>query len=144
MNGKYDDIIHLPHPTSARHPRMSMTDRAAQFSPFAALTGHGAAIAETSRVTQERIELSEDEKTLLDNKLQILRKLIDEHPMITATWFSPDKKKAGGSYVTATGILKKFSDTERTLILEDGTSIPLMDVTGLDCELLYSWLGDLN
>ena len=144
MSGKYDDIIHLPHPTSPRHPRMSMADRAAQFSPFAALTGHGAAVAETSRVTQERVELSEDEKNLLDSKLQILQKMVGEHPMITVTWFSLDKIKAGGSYVTATGILKKFSHTERALILENGTSIPLMDVTGVDSRLFQSWLGDLN
>ena len=95
MSAEYNDILHLPHHVSSCRPQMSMRDRAAQFSPFAALTGHGAAIAETSRVTQERIELSEDEKTLLDNKLQILRKLIDEQPMITVTWFSPDKKGPG-------------------------------------------------
>ena len=144
MNEKYKDMLRLPHPVSATHPRMSLQDRAAQFSPFAALTGHGAAIAETSRITQERIELSEDEKTLLDNKLQILRKLMVEQPVVTVTWFSPDKKKTGGSYITTTGILKKFSDTEHTLILEDGTSIPLMDVRGLDSEWFHYWLGDLN
>ena len=87
MTGPYDDILHLPHPTSKRHPRMPIADRAAQFSPFAALTGHGAAIEETARVTDRRIELDEDAKEQLDQTLQLLLERIDEQPEITVTWF---------------------------------------------------------
>ena len=82
MNGKYDDMIHLPHHTSSRHPRMSMADRAAQFSPFAALTGHGAAISETARLTDRQIELSEDAKALLDQKQSLLTERLAEHPEV--------------------------------------------------------------
>ena len=85
MNGKYDDMIHLPHPTSSRHPRMSMADRAAQFSPFAALTGHGAAISETARLTDRQIELSEDAKALLDQKQSLLTERLAEHPEVAVT-----------------------------------------------------------
>ena len=134
MKGPYDDIIRLPHPTSRHHPRMPVSDRAAQFSPFAALSGHGAAIAETARLTRERMELSEDEKALLDERLRILREEAPRRPEIAVTWFLPDKKKAGGSYVTAAARLKKFSEAEGTLTLEDGTVIPLADVAALEGE----------
>lgn len=137
MKGPYDDIIHLPHPTSQRHPRMPISDRAAQFSPFAALSGHRTAIAETARVTQERMELDEDEKALLDERLQTLREQVSWRPEITVTWFLPDKKKAGGSYVTAAGRLQKFSEAEGTMTLEDGTVIPLADVAGLEGDLFH-------
>ena len=132
MKRPYDDIIHLPHPTSHRHPRMPISDRAAQFSPFAALSGHGTAIAETARVTRERMELDEGEKALLDERLQTLREQVSQRPEITVTWFLPDKKKAGGSYVTATSRLKKFSGAESTMTLEDGTVIPLADIAELE------------
>ena len=137
MNGPYDDIISLPHPTSAKHPRMPLYDRAAQFSPFAALSGHGAAIAETARLTDRRIELDEDTKAMLDLKQQILADRIDEWPEVSVVWFRPDEKKDGGQYVTTTGQLKKVDDIERILRLADGTTIPLDDVLELrsDCFL---------
>ena len=134
MTGPYDDILHLPHPASKRHPRMPIVDRAAQFSPFAALTGHGAAIAETARVTDRRIELDEDAKEQLDQTLQLLLERIDEQPEITVTWFSPDKKKAGGQYHTATGKLKRIDTQESRLILTDGTQIPLEDLLRIRIE----------
>ena len=134
MTGPYDDILHLPHPTSKRHPRMPIVDRAAQFSPFAALTGHGAAIEETARVTDRRIELDEDAKEQLDQTLQLLLERIDEQPEITVTWFSPDKKKAGGQYHTATGKLKRIDTQESRLILTDGTQIPLEDLLEIRSE----------
>ena len=134
MTGPYDDILHLPHPTSKRHPRMPIADRAAQFSPFAALTGHGAAIEETARVTDRRIELDEDAKEQLDQTLQLLLERIDEQPEITVTWFSPDKKKAGGQYHTATGKLKRIDTQESRLILTDGTQIPLEDLLEIRSE----------
>ena len=134
MTGPYDDILHLPHPTSKRHPRMPIADRAAQFSPFAALTGHGAAIEETARVTDRRIELDEDAKEQLDQTLQLLLERIDEQPEITVTWFSPDKKKAGGQYHTATGKLKRIDTQESRLILTDGNQIPLEDLLEIRSE----------
>lgn len=134
MTGPYDDILHLPHPTSKRHPRMPIADRAAQFSPFAALTGHGAAIEETARVTDRRIELDEDAKEQLDQMLQLLLERIDEQPEITVTWFSPDKKKAGGQYHTATGKLKRIDSREGRLILTDGNQIPLEDLLEIRSE----------
>ena len=132
MSGPYDDIINLPHPTSQRHPRMPIHDRAAIFSPFAALSGHGAAIAETARLTERRIELDEDTRAELDRRQAILLGHIDEQPEVTITWFQPDERKDGGAYLTATGRLKKFWELERILILTDGTEIPLKDVVALE------------
>ena len=106
MNGKYDDIIHLPHHTSSRHPRMSMADRAAQFSPFAALSGHEDAIRETARLTTERAELSESRKEELNEQLVWLREHPDARERVTVTYFRPDAKKAGGAYVTVTGAVR--------------------------------------
>ena len=134
MTGPYDDILHLPHPTSKRHPRMPIADRAAQFSPFAALTGHGAAIEETARVTERRIELDEDAKEQLDQTLQLLLERIAEQPEVTVTRFSPDKKKAGGQYHTATGKLKRIDTQESRLILTDGNQIPLEDLLEIRSE----------
>ena len=135
MSGKYDDILYLPHPTSAKHPRMPISDRAAIFSPFAALTGHAGAIAETARLTERKMELDEDAKAVLDLKQQILADKIDERPEVSVVWFRPDEKKDSGKYVTTTGQLKKVDDIDRVLRLTDGTTIPLDDVLELwsDC-----------
>ena len=132
MSGPYDDIINLPHPTSQRHPRMPIHDRAAIFSPFAALSGHGAAIAETARLTERRMELDEDTRAELDSKQAVLLEHIDEQPEITITWFQPDEKKDGGAYLTTTGRLKKLRELERLLVLADGAEIPLEDVVALE------------
>lgn len=132
MSGPYDDIINLPHPTSQRHPRMPIHDRAAIFSPFAALSGHGAAIAETARLTERRMELDEDTRAELDRKQAVLLEHIDEQPEITITWFQPDEKKDGGAYLTTTGRLKKLRELERLLVLADGAEIPLEDVVALE------------
>ena len=118
MSGPYDNIINLPHPTSKRHPRMSLHDRAAQFSPFAALSGHAAALAETTRLTDRKIELDED------------------------TRFQPDGKKEGGRYITATGRLKKLDEAAQALVLTDGTSIPLEDVLELQSACFRNILPD--
>ena len=125
MSGPYDDIINLPHPTSQRY-------RAAIFSPFAALSGHGAAIAETARLTERRIELDEDTRAELDRRQAVLLEHIDEQPEITITWFQPDERKDGGAYLTSTGRLKKFRELERALLLADGTEIPIEDVVALE------------
>lgn len=131
MSGKYDDIINLPHPTSSRHPRMSMADRAAQFSPFAALVGHGAAIEETARLTDQKVELTEEEKTLLDEKLRLLLKTGGEG---TFTWFLPDERKDGGAYITATGKVKKIDPLEGRVILKDGTAISIEDILEIEVQ----------
>ena len=119
MSGPYDDIISLPHPTSSRHPRMPISDRAAQFSPFAALAGHSAALAETARLTDRQIELSDDDKAVLDQKQRILLEHIKECPEITVTWFRPDEKKDGGQYITTTGRLRRIDEFNQVLILVD-------------------------
>ena len=142
MSGKYNDILHLPHPTSAKHPRMPISDRAAIFSPFAALTGHGNAIRETARLTDQRIELDEDTRAELDLKQQILADKIDERPEVSVVWFRPDEKKDGGKYVTTTGQLKKVDDIERTLRLVDGTTIPLDDVLELRSDCFHGIFQD--
>lgn len=131
--GKYDDIIDLPHHISATRPRMPMIDRAAQFMPFRALTGYEDAVHETARLTEERVELTEDEKAVLDGKLQRLTDRLDSHPQVTLTWFQPDKKKAGGAYITTTGQLKKIDDFAGVLILLSGERIFIEDI--LDIQL---------
>ena len=126
MNNPYADIIDLPHHVSKRHPQMPMEKRAAQFSPFAAVSGHDEAIHETSRFTEEQLELSEDEMNAIDEKLQWLRKHIKEQPEVTITYFKPDETKNGGAYVTVTGSARKID--EGVLIFQDGTVIPIEDV----------------
>ena len=138
MSGPYDDIINLPHPTSKRHPRMPIRDRAAIFSPFAALSGHGTAIAETARLTELKIELDEDAKAELDRRQAVLLEHMDEQPEISVTWFQPDARKDGGAYLTITGRLKKFRELERLLILADGTEIPLEDVVALESDIFQT------
>ena len=126
---KYGDIINLSHHQSKTHPQMSLYDRAAQFSPFAALTGHEAAIRETARLTEEQVDLDEDKKEELNETLQALIASAAEHPRVSVTYFKPDDKKTGGEYVTVTGTFQKFRDYERTIVLEDGMSI--------DCDRIF-------
>ena len=134
MSGPYDDLLHLPNPTSARHPRMPLADRAAIFSPFAALSGHGDAIRETARLTERRMELDEDAKAELDRRQAVLLEHLGEQPEVTVTWFRPDERKEGGAYLTTTGRLKKIDALGRRLVLLDGTGIPLEDVADLESE----------
>lgn len=132
---KYDDIIHLPHPVSARHPQMPLYDRAAQFSPFAALTGHEAAIKETARLTEERVELDENRKEMLDERLQMIRENLSGKPEVTFTYFKPDERKSGGAYLTVTGRVKKIDGYEHRILLEDGTVIEIEELAGIEGEL---------
>ncbi len=122
---KYDDIINLSHPVSKKHPPMSLLNRAAQFSPFAALAGHGTAIQETARLTDSFIELSEDRKEQLDEQLQLIRENLGQEPEIEATYFQPDDRKDGGAYVTVRGRVKKISGQERRIVFTDGTVLPI-------------------
>ncbi len=124
----YEDIIHLPHHVSERHPHMSLAERAAQFLPFAALSGYDDVIRETARYTGKRIELDESAKAILDQKLGILSQQITEHPQICVTYFLPDEKKDGGSYVTAEGAVRKIDGFSGTIFLEDGRKIPVGDI----------------
>lgn len=132
MTRPYDDIIRLPHPTSARHPRMPLRDRAAQFSPFAALSGHDDAILETARLTDGKIEPSEDQKAELDRTMQALMPLLSEHPEVVVTYYVPDLSKEGGAYVTFTGNLRKIDAIDHTMYFTDGTMISPEDVLALD------------
>ena len=131
----YEDILNLPHHVSKTRPQMSMLDRVAQFSPFAALTGYDDAIKETGRLTDEKIEMDEDRKAALDMKQAYLIEMIDEQPEISITYFLPDTKKPGGAYVTVTGNLKRFDEYERLLILTDGKKIPMDDIADIESDL---------
>ena len=140
MTRKDDDILHLPHPTSKKHPRMPISDRAAIFSPFAALTGHAAAIQETARLTDQKIELDEDTKAELDRRQAILLEHIAEQPEVTITWFCPDEKKSGGAYVVTVGRLKRVDETAGTLRLADGMTIALDEIVDLQSDLFQGLL----
>ena len=119
----YDDIINLTHHQSKNHPHMSLHDRAAQFAPFAALTGYDDAVKEARRLTDSKPELDENQLEELDQKLADLMTRIEEHPEVTITYFEPDDKKEGGAYVTCVGIIKKIDSYMRHLIFEDGKEI---------------------
>jgi hypothetical protein len=135
MKDEYRDILDLPHHTSPRHPRMSRQDRAAQFAPFSALTGYDDVIDETARVTDSRIELSEEARDLLDMKQRILSQFLDSYPEITVTYFLPDTRKAGGAYQSFTGNLKRIDTVEQYLLFTDGKRIPLQSVLNIDFAL---------
>ena len=130
-NSKYDSIMNLPHHVSKTRPQMPMSDRAAQFAPFAALTGYDSAIKETGRLTDERIELDEEALAALDRKYQLLMDALDDAPEVTIIYFQPDERKAGGQYVSATGTVKKVDTFGRRILLQDGTRIPLDSVYDL-------------
>ena len=132
MSGKYDDIIDLPHPEPQTHPRMPMRDRAAQFAPFAALTGYDAAIRENARLTQERIDPAEAELASLDRRFRLLQEHLEEQPEVRLTRFRPDERKPGGVYETVSGIVKQIDLIARRIRLLDGTDIPMDDVLTLD------------
>lgn len=132
MTGPYDDLLDLPHPTSARHPRMPAIDRAAQFSPFAALTGYEAVIRETARLTDRRIELDEDAKSALDRKLRIAADRLDERPPVTITYFQADKTKPGGRCETIEGVIRRIDDYRRVIVLLDGRQIAIDDLVALE------------
>ena len=138
MNRKYNEIMGLPHHVSKTRPQMPMSDRAAQFAPFDALTGYDAAIKETGRLTDERIELDVEALSALNMKYQLLMEAIDEAPEVTITYFQPDERKAGGKYVSAVGAVKKIDDFERRITMRDGTRIPMDDVLSIDGELFSS------
>lgn len=130
----YEDILHLPHHVSQTRPRMSRMDRAAQFSPFQALTGLDSAMQETERQTTMKIELDENEKVVLDEKLRILQARILDNPEVFIVFYRPDAYKDGGSYCEVSGSLRRIDTVQRQLLLNDGTAIPLDDIYSVDFE----------
>lgn len=134
MKTPYDDIISLPHHVSRVHPQMPMYSRAAQFAPFAALSGHEAAISETARQTDTERELADSEAEMLDRKFAVLLQKKEEQPEVTITYFVPDKKKNGGSYHTSTGHIRKIDPDKDVIELTDGTSIPIVPIKNIDCD----------
>ena len=134
-SSKYKDIIDLPHHQSLRRPRMAMIDRAAQFSPFAALTGHNDAIIETARLTDRKIELDEGTKSIINEKIQMISDFLFENPTVTFTHFEPDIKKEGGTYLNTTGTVKKIDEFKREIILTDGRIILIEHIYDIESDL---------
>ena len=132
---KYDDIINLPHHVSKNHPQMSLMNRAAQFSPFAALTGHSAVIQETARLTDSFVELDEDRKEQLNEQLQLIRENLEQNPEIEVTYFEPDAKKDGGAYATTCGRIKKIDEYNHQIIFTDGTTLLIEHIFSIGGEL---------
>lgn len=132
MTTEYDDIIHLPHHVSSKRPQMPMSDRAAQFSPFAALTGYDDAIQETGRLTEQKIELDEEALQELNERFNILQEHLCEQPEVRFIYFKPDAQKDGGAYLTVTGVVRKIKLYEREILLQDGTIIPVDDILKME------------
>lgn len=135
MSG-YEDMLRMPHPVSARHPQMPIRNRAAQFAPFAALTGFDGAIAETARLTEEKPELDESARAELDECLRVLNEHLAERPEAALTCFVPDARKSGGAYVTVTGCVKKIDALTQTVLLADGTTVRMDDICSIKIELV--------
>lgn len=129
---KYKDILELPHHVSTERKQMSLYDRAAQFAPFAALTGFDEDVEETERTTDKMTEISEDRLVRMNESLNILMERIKEQPEVVLTVFEEDDKKAGGSYKRIKGRLKRYDETERTLYFTDGNTISLDMVTDIE------------
>ena len=134
----YEDIVDLPHHVSKKHPQPTMADRAARFAPFAAITGYEEMVLEEARVTDERIEMDESSKAALNEKLNMILEFLDEQPEVSITYFEPDKRKAGGAYVTVTGTVKRIDEYEHLVIMTDGKKINIDDIYNLQSELFYS------
>ena len=134
----YEDIVDLPHHVSRKHPQPTVADRAARFAPFAAITGYEEMVLEEARVTDDRIEMDESSKAALNEKLNMILEFIDEQPEVSITYFEPDKRKAGGAYVTVTGTVKRIDEYEHLVIMTDGKKINIDDIYNLQGELFYS------
>ena len=139
----YEDIINLPHHTSKKYPRMSLEVRSAQFAPFAALTGYDEVLIETARLTNERIEIDETIKVIIDSKLQIIKEHIKEMPLITFMYFVPDSKKDGGKYVTITGNVKKIDEYRNVFVLDNKMEIPIDEIIDINGDIVKNDIFDL-
>jgi len=135
MNKNYDDIINMPHFVSKKHPQMSIEARSAQFAPFAALTGYEDAVKETARLTDERIEIDDGLKQILNNKLQFILENIDLKTEIVFTYFVYDKKKLGGKYIDKKGIVKKIDMINHSIILYDKSKIDINEIININGEI---------
>ena len=131
---QYDDIINLPHPVSVKHPQMPMMNRAAQFAPFSALTGYDSAIKEARRLTNRKVELDENEKSVLDQKLQILLEQTDMQKEVQITYFEKDIAKEGGRYLTEIGVIKRIDEYKKMMVMKNGMKIPLEDIYEIESE----------
>ena len=129
---RYNDVINRQHPTSKKHPRMSNMNRAAQFAPFAALTGYEESIEETARLTDRRIELSEYEIEELNAKLNFIQNHIKERLEVAITYFQPDERKEGGAYITVTGKVRRIDEVNRVLVFENESIVWIETITGLE------------
>ena len=129
---KYDDIIRLPHHVSTRHPQMSIHDRAAQFSPFAALTGHEEAIEETARLTDEKIMLDETAIEKINEKLYDISQHLSEKRNVSITYFRPDTQKCGGAYLTDVGTVKKMDEVEKVILMDSGMKIAMEQIIEIE------------
>jgi hypothetical protein len=143
MKENYEDIISLPHYEPKKHPRMSKYNRAAQFAPFAALTGYKEEVKETTRLTDKKVEDYENLRSTLNSQLQIIDNHIKEKPEVTITYFVADKKKSGGSYVKITGNVKKIDSVDKVVIMIDKKKIPMKDILSISADILKSE-GDYN
>lgn len=137
-NQQYEDIINLQHHVSSNREHMSMLHRAAQFSPFAALTGYDEAIKETARLTDHKIELDEAQKNILDEKLKIVQQQLSTQQEIELVFFRPDEIKAGGAYISIRGIVKKIEGYERAVIMHDGTRLPIEQIVDIKGEIFHN------
>ena len=135
MSEDFEDIINLEHPTSKRHPRMKLSDRAAQFSPFAALTGYDDAVVEAGRVTEKKRELSEEAKSILNEKMRLLLDKADEPPTVTVTYFVSDSKKEGGKYERCEGTVYSIDEYKRILKFSTGIDIPIENIVEIEGEI---------
>ena len=133
---KYDNIINLPHHVSKKHPQMSLYERSAQFAPFATLTGYEDAVKETARLTDEKMEIDDEIKNILDSKLHIIIQNLEKKPEITITYFKPDMKKSGGKYVTTTGCIKRIDKYNQFIELYDNTKIPINEIVDITSKIL--------
>ena len=140
MSERYQDIIDLPHHVSPKRQAMSLSDRAAQFAPFSALTGYDDVIIETGRLTDCEIDQIDDMRELLDLKQRYLAEIIESTPEITVTFFVDDTRKSGGAYRTVTGCLKRIEEHERVLLFTDGNRIPMDRILRIDSPIL----GDME
>ncbi len=135
MTDQYRDMLYLPHKQSATRKHMSVHDRAAQFAPFAALTGYDSAIDETARFTEDRLPRSEADEELLNERVRFLSERIAEQPEVTVTYFLPDERKAGGAYVACTGRVKRIEPLPQRILFTDGREIPLEDILTIESPL---------
>ena len=132
---RYDDIVNLPYPYPTRRKRMSMTNRGAQFAPFAALTGHDKAINETARLTNQKVEVSEEQVSKINIRLNIIQSLLPSSREVSITYFEPDLKKEGGTYITKSCFIKKIDEYERKVIMTDHSYINIINIYSIDGDL---------